>query len=99
MSDEIKLFIGMEETNINDFRSKCCNAFLSVEPLCEIVCGICRKNASSVDNHYYAEPTIKVSELREWCEANTHQVYSPEHGGEIDYISPYDLKERFCGGV
>jgi len=44
------------------------------------------------------EPTIKVSELRKWCEENTQQVYSPEHGGEIDYISPYDLLTKFCGG-
>jgi hypothetical protein len=39
-----KLFIGMEETNIDEFESRCCNFPLSIEPLCRVACGNCGKS-------------------------------------------------------
>lgn len=42
---EIKpeLFIGLEESNLADFVSPCCKSALSIEPLCQITCGMCGK--------------------------------------------------------
>lgn len=39
-----KLFIGMEETNIGEFVSRCCGSPLSLEPLCRVACGRCGKS-------------------------------------------------------
>lgn len=51
------LFIGIEETNILDFRSKCCDAYLSIEPLCRVCCGICGEDMypHSENEIYHAE--------------------------------------------
>lgn len=44
-----KLFIGMEETNIDEFISKCCKTALSLEPLCKVCCGECGKICEEKD--------------------------------------------------
>ena len=38
-----KMFLGLEESNLHLFRSRCCGSYLSVEPLCRIASGTCGK--------------------------------------------------------
>ena len=56
-----KLFIGMEETNIQDFVSPCCGVGLSIEPLCRIACGECGKTILEKDAIY--QPYTQVVPL------------------------------------
>lgn len=44
-----RLFLGLEETNMQDFISPCCKAPLSLEPLCRIACGNCGKTVKEED--------------------------------------------------
>jgi len=44
MMDEPKLHIGIEDNNICDFKTMCCDSYVSVEPLSRIVCGVCGKS-------------------------------------------------------
>ncbi len=43
MAGKPKFFLGMESTNMDYFRSRCCHAPLSLEPLCRVACGVCGK--------------------------------------------------------
>lgn len=36
-----ELFLGMEESNLDEFVSFCCGAAISVEPLIALCCGVC----------------------------------------------------------
>ena len=49
---EPELFIGMEETNIHEFVSPCCQVGLSLEPLCRVACGGCGKTVKHEDAVY-----------------------------------------------
>ena len=52
-TDEPELFIGMEETNMELFASNCCNARLSLEPLCRVVCSYCKKALNDEQAWHY----------------------------------------------
>lgn len=66
---------------------------MSDKKLIHISCNYCGKPSTTM---LTLDDTVPVSELREWIIKNTHQVYSDQFGGEIDYISPYGLLTKFC---
>jgi hypothetical protein len=76
-----KLFIGLEESNIEKFLSPCCEAALSIEPLCVLTCGICGKRVKS-------EACIPVTKKRKY------RVYSTEEKVYIE--SSEGCLARFC---
>ena len=52
-----KPFIGMESSNLADFRSPCCGVCMSLEPLCRLVCAACGRGVRQSDAiHWGADP-------------------------------------------
>jgi len=44
-----KLFIGLDDTNLGEFVSPCCQTGLTTEPPSKVCCGMCGKQVLSDD--------------------------------------------------
>lgn len=59
MENEKKLFVGLEESNLEEFISPCCGVGLSIEPLTRICCGECGRDIPQDEAVYVGKPEIK----------------------------------------
>ena len=50
-----KLFIGLEESNLQEFRTPCCNAYVTTEPLMTYKCSECEEVIELKELHHEKE--------------------------------------------
>jgi hypothetical protein len=78
-----RIFLGMEDNNMHLFASPCCEGALSMEPLCNLCCGVCGKHVNPDDAVYIGKGRICPS-----CNGDGKTGYSFRGGPRTTPIDP-----------